>query len=200
MSDSKSGPQLLDAIYRRRSVRAYTEQLPTRSLIDELLDAAIQAPTAMHQEPWAFVVIQDKARLKHYSDQAKAMLREGELAVGWGSTLRARAGRFEMLAEAAFNVFYDASTLVVVCRTIDGPFAEADCWLAAQNLMLAATSKGLGCCCIGLAVPLLNRPDIKRELGIPDEGAAVAPVILGYARGPLPASSRRAPRVLTSRV
>jgi nitroreductase len=39
--------------------------------IRALLDAAVQAPTAMHTEPWAFVVIQDDATLKRFSDRAK---------------------------------------------------------------------------------------------------------------------------------
>ena len=52
---------------------------------------------------------------------------------------------------------------------------EADCWLAAENLMLAATAKGLGTCCIGFAVGILNTEEVKRELGIPEDGAAVAP-------------------------
>ena len=61
----------LDAIFMRRSVRAYTTQKLDEATIRSLLDAAVQAPTAMHLEPWAFVVIQDEATLKRYSDRAK---------------------------------------------------------------------------------------------------------------------------------
>jgi hypothetical protein len=44
----------------------------------------------------------------------------------------------------------------------------ADCWLAPENLMLAACAKGLGACVIGLAVSALSTPEWKAELKIPD--------------------------------
>jgi len=44
----------LDAIFMRRSVRAYTAQALDEPTIRALLDAAVQAPTALHAEPWAF--------------------------------------------------------------------------------------------------------------------------------------------------
>ena len=191
-----SGHGVLDAIYARRAVRAYRDEQPAGEAIRELLDAAVQAPTAMHLEPWGFVVIQDKALLKRYSDRAKAMLLEPAVAVGWGSASASRHDHPAMLADPAFNIFYDAGTLIVVCRRQAGLFAEADCWLAAENVMLAAAAKGLGSCCIGFAVGVLNAPDVKRELGIPPEGAAVAPIIVGWPRQGTPAVSRKAPHIL----
>ena len=67
----------------------------------------------------------------------------------------------------AFCVFYDASTLIVICAKPMGPFVSADCWLAAENLMLAASALGLGTCCIGSAIPALNSPEAKPRAGDP---------------------------------
>jgi nitroreductase len=186
----------MDAIRERRSVRAYTAQPVEEAVIRDLLEAAVQAPTAMHAEPWGFAVIQDQAMLKRYSDRAKSILRAPGGAVGWGSAGRAPHDHPAMLDDPAFNIFYDASSLVVVCRRHGGPFADADCWLAAENLMLAAAARGIGSCCIGFALSVLNTAAVKRELGIPDDGAAVAPVILGYARGSVAAVPRKAPEIL----
>src|SRR3974390_2754534 len=61
----------LAAIFPRRSVRAYTPQAVDAATVRSLLDAAVQAPTAMHAEPWAFVVVQDRTRLRRISDRAK---------------------------------------------------------------------------------------------------------------------------------
>lgn len=61
----------LDTIFMRRSIRAYTEQSLDESTIRGLLDAAVQAPTAMHCEPWVFVIVQDAAALKRISERAK---------------------------------------------------------------------------------------------------------------------------------
>lgn len=188
---------LLQAIYHRRAVRAYTAERPGDGAIRELLDAAVQAPTAMHLEPWAFVVVQDQAVLKRYSDRAKAMLLEdikagGELARDAVTKSRLLA----MLGDPSFNIFYDAGTLIVICRKPAGPYAEADCWLAAENLMLAARAKDLGTCCIGFAIPMLNSPDVKRDLGIPDDVAAVVPIIVGFPRGAVETVSRKPPQIL----
>jgi nitroreductase len=188
---------VLQAIYNRRAVRAYTAAQPPDNVIRDLLAAAVQAPTAMHAEPWGFAIVQDRAALKRWSDRAKAMMLEPAIAVGWGSAARAAAHEHRaLLADPAFNIFYDAGTLIVICRRQEGRFADADCWLAAENLMLAATARGLGTCCIGFAVGVLNEPDVRRELGIPAQGAAVAPIILGTPRGAPAGVSRQAPQVL----
>jgi nitroreductase len=124
------------------------------------------------------------------------MLLDSSFAVGWGSADTGRHDHPSMLKDPAFNIFYDAGTLIVVCRRSGGPFADADCWLAAENLMLAADAKRLASCPIGFAVKVLNEPDVRRELGIPTEGAAVAPIIVGSARAHPAGVSRKPPEVL----
>jgi nitroreductase len=62
--------------------------------------------------------------------------------------------------------------------------------------MLAATAMGLGTCCIGFAVPVLNSPEVKQELGIPPEVVAVAPIIVGVPAGPMAGVPRKAPEIL----
>jgi nitroreductase len=54
---------VMDAIYHRRAVRDYNPRTIDQTVIRTLLDAAVRAPTAMHEEPWAFAVIQDKTLL-----------------------------------------------------------------------------------------------------------------------------------------
>jgi nitroreductase len=77
-----------------------------------------------------------------------------------------------------------------------GRFVTADCWLAAENLMLMACGLGLGTCPIGFAVPILNTPEVKRELGIPAEYEVVAPIAVGFPRGFTPPVSRRPPEII----
>ncbi len=60
----------LAAIHQRRAVRSYAPQKIDKATIEQLLDAAVHAPTAVHREPWAFVVIQSRDRLRRYSDRA----------------------------------------------------------------------------------------------------------------------------------
>jgi hypothetical protein len=63
--------------------------------------------------------------------------------------------------------------------------------------MLAACDEGLGTCCIGFAVPVLNTADIKAELQIPPGGAAIAPVIVGYPSAAAPPVARGVPKILS---
>jgi nitroreductase len=102
-----------------------------------------------------------------------------------------------MLRNDDFNIFYDAGTLIVVGAIQPSPFQDADCWLAAENLMLAACAEGLGTCCIGFAVELLNEPEVKAELSVPADGIAVAPLIVGYPQGVTPIVPRAEPRIVS---
>lgn len=197
--DPNSPLSTLDVIFMRRSVRAYTADRLDEPTIRGLLDAAVQAPSAMDAEPWAFVVIQDPALLKRYSERAKGhwtieSLRHSDLHPG-SDTATATAFA-EQFARPDFNVFYDASTLIVICARSSGPFAAADCWLAAENLMLAACALGLGTCCIGSAVPVLNSPDTKLELGIPSTADVVVPIIVGVPADAVTDVPRRVPQIL----
>jgi len=182
-----------DAIFGRCSVRAFQSGPLERSTLRALLAAAVRAPTAMHSEPWQFVIVEDAARLKRLSEQARlgfvaetALLHPG------------RAG-LEMFSKPGFDIFYDAPCLVVICAKVNTPFAAADCWLAAQNLMLQAHAMGLGTCVIGSAVTGLNMPDTKLELDIPAETVAIAPIVVGRPRGETQPSARSEPQVLAWR-
>jgi len=70
VTDTPEMPAAIQAILARRSVRSYAPRALDRATIVELLSAAMRAPTAVHQEPWAFVVVQDAPTLKRLSDKA----------------------------------------------------------------------------------------------------------------------------------
>lgn len=189
----------LDVIFTRRSVRSYAPLKVDELTIRGLLDAAVQAPTALHAEPWAFVVVQDPRTLKRYSDLAKASwLHEaaGHVDLHIPRDAASRSRFAEQIADPEFSVFYDAGTLIVIYAKGPGPFVLADCWLAAENLMLAACALGLGTCCIGSAAVAFNTPAAKAEFGLPPEMMAVAPIIVGVPKGTiLDAPPRRAPDI-----
>jgi nitroreductase len=190
----------LDVIYGRRSVRAYTPQTLERSTVRGLLDAAVQAPSAMHAQPWLFVVVQDHHMLRRLSDDVKATWAEKAIAGSPGNVMRRSNLHGEFIArlqDPAFNVFYDAGTLIVICARRLDPFVTADCWLAAENLMLAATALGLGACCIGAAVDTLNTPQVKAMLRMPADVQAVAPIVVGVPAGGAKPATRAEPQIVS---
>ncbi|HUK56563.1 MAG TPA: nitroreductase family protein [Nitrospiria bacterium] len=192
MTLSDSVMNIMDAIHNRHSVRDYSPRKLDRDTVRALLAAAVRAPTAVHEEPWAFVILQDASALKRISDRAKPLFAE--------EVHRAHLDRgghaLEIFGRPDFNLFYNAGTLIVIGAVTTGPFIAADCWLAAENLMLAACSMGLGSCVIGSALPALNNPGIKTEIGIPAGFTAFAPIIVGHPSGETPPTSRKEPKIL----
>jgi nitroreductase len=65
-----------------------------------------------------------------------------------------------------------------------------------MNLMLAAWEAGLGSCWIGLAITLLNQPEVKEELGVPANYEAIAPILLGHPAEEGRPMQRKPPEVL----
>ena len=183
----------MDAIYHRRSVRDYVPGKIDQPVIRSLLDAAVHAPNAMHEEPWSFAVIQDKKLLDRLSESAKKnVYREAQ-----GSTSEQAKHTLHVVDKPDFHVFYNAGTLIVIYSKLEGPFVVADCWLAAENLLLAACAQGFGTCVICFAVSTLNLPEWKVELKIPAGMTAIAPVILGVAAGVTPPVPRKPAEILT---
>ena len=56
----------VDAIFSRRSIRQYTPDAIPEELIVDLLKAAMSAPSARNEQPWHFVVIDDRQILKNF--------------------------------------------------------------------------------------------------------------------------------------
>lgn len=182
--------ELKDAIYHRRSIRKYKPQQVSKDDIRTLMDAAVQAPSASNSQPWAFAVIQDQGILNNYSDQAKKLLLEQ--IDSYPPLAKYRTA----LSNPGFDIFYGAPTLLIIYAKPVGPHPEGDCCLAAQNIMLAAHSMGLGTCWIGFAHPLLNSDEIKQALGAPTDYTAVAPLIIGYPDGNMPAIRKKEPEII----
>jgi len=193
MTTAQVPVSVIDAINGRRSIRTYTGRRLDEATVRALLGAAVRAPTAIHLEPWAFVIVQDADTLQRLSDRAKRFFVE--------EMHRAHLDRgghaLDMFERPDFNIFYNAGTLIVICGKPLGPFVTADCWLAAENLMLAAHALGLGTCVIGSAVSGLNTPESKAELGIPGEVSVIAPIIVGVPVGAPPATPRKQPSILS---
>lgn len=179
---------LNEAILARRSIREYTSKKVDSKRMRSLIEAAVKAPTAMHSEPWGFAIIQNVDLLKELSDVAKPMFIK---------QFEHDTQDLDALNNPEFNIFYDASTLVVVCANKDSPYAVADCWLGAENMMLAACGMGLGSCVIGMALLALNNKQEKSKLGISENYEAIAPIVIGFPRKDTVASKRKKPLILS---
>jgi nitroreductase len=136
--------ELTEAIYGRRATRAFTKELVSREVLISVVDAAIQAPSAMNEQPWDFTVVQNAALLDRISASAKDHMLGAMESASFPARLH------ENLDDPNFHVFYHAPALILISARA-GAWAVENATLAAENLMLAAWGQGLGSCWIGFA-------------------------------------------------
>jgi len=154
----------MNPIFHRISVRKYEERAVERELTEQLLRAAMAAPSAGNQQPWEFYVVEDKdtlARLAACSPFAGCL--KG--------------------APAAIVAVYRKA-----CRLPD--YAQIDMSIAMENMWLMADSLGLGGVWLGIA-PLAERMQAVEEvLGIPETLHAFGIFAYGYPAEARPQQDR----------
>jgi nitroreductase len=180
---------IIEAIYQRRSVRDYAEEPIAREALQQLVDAAIQAPSAMNEQPWHFTIVTEQELLNRISSRSKTHM----LAM---SSDVANSKHYRMLlSDENFHLFYHAPALIVISAPSNSRWAREDCALAAQNLMLAAHAMKLGTCWIGFAQAWLGTEEGRNAIGIPESLLPIAPIIVGHPRSAAHSVSRKRPDI-----
>jgi nitroreductase len=145
----------LEAIFTRRSIRAYTDQAVTEEIVEKLLRAAMQAPSAGNQQAWQFVAITGRTQLNALAE-----------VLPYG----------KMLTTAALGI--------VVCGDLEREKSKGywvqDCSAATQNLLLAAHALGLGAVWLGVYPREQRVLDVRKVLGIPDSVIPLCAIAIGY--------------------
>jgi nitroreductase len=172
---------VIEAIYKRRSVRSYEPKPVERDLVESLiLDAAQAPPPFRGHSPWVFNVVEGVQRIAAYGVRAMDYTRNHHPdELGW-----------DWLERPDFKIFWDAPALII----ISGPVG--DCCRAGQNLMLSAHARGLGTCWVGSPMLWLNTSEVKAELGIPANLAPIAVLCLGYPAAVPKAAIRERPLII----
>jgi nitroreductase len=142
------------AIHTRRSIRKYTEQAVPEETVLELLRAAMQAPSARNQQPWQFVVIDDRAIL---------------------AKIPPFMPNAAMAAKAPLGI--------LVCGELalekSPGYWVVDCSAAVENLLLAAHALGLGAVWCGVYPREKRMEGLARLVGLPAGVIAHSLVIVG---------------------
>ncbi len=184
---------IVEIIKTRRSVREFKEDQIPDAEIKFLIDCARYAPSGFNMQPWSFLVIKNKEVLRKLSEAGKkAMI---PLLEPVKDTSPKAKDFYVFLKTKSTDMFYGAPVLIIILGNKSAMTSDWDCAMAAQNMMLAAHSRGMGSCWIGGVLPALRDEGLLKELGAPEGYKAVAPVIFGYPRGKTEAPGRSEPEV-----
>jgi len=186
---------VIEAIKSRRAIRSFEDKPVSESAIQTMLEAATYAPSAINIQPWKFTIVTNKEAMKQLSDTAKPALLRMLPDVGDEGLV----GLKKQLSNPQYNVFYGAPLLIFVSG-VKSPYAIYDCSMAAQNMMLAAYTLGIGSCWIGTAVGLANDQKVKANLGVPEDHEVHAAIIFGYPKGGFPKAPEKRPAMVLKRI
>ncbi len=167
------------------------------SLIRQILDAAVCAPSGGNRQSWSFLVIRDptmRTRLGEIYREAFGELqtipyyRDAALAPPDSPTGRLLASARHLAEHLA-----EAPVLIVACIATDGAkptlATGASIYPAIQNLMLAARALGIGSCLT--TVHRFREQKVRELLGVPADVETAALIPLGYPLGKFGRPPRR---------
>lgn len=144
----------MNVIFNRTSVRKYEDKAVEAEKIDQILRAAMAAPSAANQRPWEFFVVKNKETLAALADCSP-----------YGGCIK------------------DAAVAIVPVyrkEMMMPEFADIDMAACTENILLEVTELGLGAVWIGIA-PLADRMEnVRKVLNVPDHLEPYAIIPIGY--------------------
>ncbi len=145
-------------IFNRRSIRKFESRPIEKEKIDQLLRAGMQAPSAANQQPWEFIVVENKENLKNLA-----------MASPYAKPVEGSAVTFVLLANSDnFKV----------------PTGwQQDMGAVAQNILLEATHLDLGAVWLGVSTSEVVADAIKDLYQLPDSIKPFAMIAVGYPDG-----------------
>jgi F420 biosynthesis protein FbiB-like protein len=177
---------LFATILGRRSVRRYQSAPVPRAVIEQVLTAAIWAPSAHNRQPWRFAIVEDQARKEQLAQAMGARLRRDLTADGAPEAI------IEADAARSYSRITSAPVLIALCLTMTDMdiypdpkrnhneylMAVQSTAMAGQNMLLAAQAARLGAC--WLCAPLFCPEVVQTALDLPGDWQPQALLTLGY--------------------
>lgn len=197
------------AILTRRSIRKFKGRQVPAHMVRRIIEMGRFAPSQGNCQPWAFVVVRDKALIAEMEASCVAVCKTMTENIDYtnypeGSEQRAAImantqamnrqdpnafhpvpmTAIKSIANGRFAVFHKAPTLILILMDTRGVGVPAvDIGVAGTNIVLAAQSLGLGTCWIGFSKLLSNFPDLLKKLDIAPPFEIAEAICVGYPIG-----------------
>jgi len=142
-------------IFERRSVRNYLDKEVPKDMVETIIMAGMAAPSSDNEQPWHFIVVNDKERLHRIAD-------------------------FNPFAK----MLKRCNVAIVVCGDLTLAKSEGfwiqDCSAATQNMLLEAVHLGLGAVWVGVYPMAEVVEEVKKVFNLPEEIIPLSIVPLGF--------------------
>ena len=151
--------EIMNNILTRRSIRKFTDAPISREILDDLVQAALHAPSGMGKQTWKFTVITNKKAIKRLADAIGAVLN--------------RPG---------YNMYCPAA-VIMPSNLRDSSWGREDDACALENIFLAAHSYGIGSVWINQMQNICDTPAIREildDFGVPSDHVVYGMAALGY--------------------
>lgn len=162
--------EVINNIITRRSIRKFTTQPISRDIIEDIVNAALHAPSGMGKQTWKFTVVTNKAAIVKLAEAIEhATNREG----------------YDM---------YEPAAIIIPSNLKDSPWGREDNACALENIFLAANSYGVGSVWINQLSGACDEPSIRKvldEFGIPGDHVVYGLAALGYADNSEPVKEKQ---------
>jgi len=147
--------ELFEAINTRRSIRSYTDKPVTDDILRRILAAGMMAPSAGNEQPWEFIIIRERNRLRAISQ-----------------------------SHPHAEMVQHAQAAILACGNMDrvthGEFWVQDLAAATQNMLLAAHALGLGSVWVGVHPREQRVADLRKVIPLPERIVPFALLPVGY--------------------
>lgn len=152
--------EVIQAILKRRSYRAFTEEAVSREDLETLLQCALSAPSGMGKQTWKFTAITDRAKIQRLCQAVTKKLDRGP--------------SYDM---------YNPAVLIITSNEKTSPWCREDNACAMENLYLASEALGLGCVWINQLLTIFDEPEIRAlldEFHIPADHGVYGCAAIGH--------------------
>jgi len=154
---------VVQALLSRRSIRRFTDQKIDPAILDMILRTAYHAPSCHNMQSWKFTVLESESSIERLKKVAVEAAKTNNKVYFYG--------------------FDNPTAVIMVSNDSRNPDSCQDASCAAENIMLAAHSYGIGSTWVNALVTLRNTEPVKSlldEFGVPEGHVVWATVVLGY--------------------
>lgn len=176
---------MIPAIYDRRSIRKFLEKTISKEDMTDILQSGLKAPSSKNRQPWKYIVMQGKAK-----EEMLNIFRQGIQREEHEDALLPQSRQHIAAAKHTVHIMEEAPVILFVVNSLGKSILEdltpeehiseicniQSVSASIQNMLLAATEKGIGSlwiCDIFFAYAELSQR-------LESDGQLIAAIAFGY--------------------